>query len=154
MESFRFQVRKQYTSHLCRRPAPVPPAPGTPGSSPRGLPAGGRYGGRSGSASVSPRAAGGEGGHATLLQQQAKAQQGQGGKEVSSSPGPLPPQAAASPGEQRPSRPTQRPQQQQNPAGRMADAGQAATEFGFPHLVSCGHAYLNLIAAAGEQPGM
>ncbi|KAL4448340.1 hypothetical protein ABPG75_005559 [Micractinium tetrahymenae] len=30
MESFRFAVRKQYTSHLCRRAGRAPPAPGTP----------------------------------------------------------------------------------------------------------------------------
>jgi histone demethylase JARID1 len=140
MESFRFQVRKQYTSHLCRRPAPAPPAPGTPGGSPRAPPAtGGRYsgsrGGGGGSGSASPRAADGEGRpQQQAAQQQQQQQQAQGqpqgeGKEEGGSPAP-----ATGMGEQLRHPPAEQPRPQQAPAGRMAGAAQGPTEFGFPHL--------------------
>lgn len=143
MESFRFQVRKQYTSHLCRRPAPPPPAPGTPGGSPRGGAAGGRYGGRNGgsSGSASPRAAAGEGQAKRHASQQEQPKQGQqpqgGGSQMDGRPAPAPAPAAAAAaagaGEQRPPQPSMPPQRK--PGSPRADA-QAPPDFGFPHLVS------------------
>lgn len=76
MESFRFAVRKQYTSHLCCRSAPVPPAPGTPpleAAAPGSSGADGRYSGRMSNA---PRLGGGAvpgSGSDPVAQQQAEA---------------------------------------------------------------------------------
>lgn len=150
MESFRFAVRKQYTSHLCCRAAgPATPAPGTPpkepaapasgggtaaggASSTGGTAADGRYGGRM---SNTLRGAGGEQGEAAHAQAQvaqavAEGQQGEAGAvpmEVDAGGSATP--AAGSPAAALAAA---------SVAGEEADGGEHAAapppDFGFPHI--------------------
>lgn len=134
MESFRFAVRKQYTSHLCRRAAPPVAAPGTPTTG-----ASGRYGGR---VNNSPRGGGDK------EQEQAQAQmQAHGGCEAGPAPmhvdGVAEPAAAADPPagsigdapEAADARPREGEQQREQPKSG-APPPSLPQEFGFPHLVS------------------
>jgi hypothetical protein len=134
MESFRFAVRKQFTSHLCCRAAPPPRAPDTPpahsptpgaaaggGSGMRGSGGGrmGSAGGRMGAASGRMGAClgGGEAGAQPSQVAGQAAQQQQGGGEEA--------QAAAQEGSLDP--------HPGSPCG-VAAAASPPPEFGFPHL--------------------
>ncbi|PSC70309.1 lysine-specific demethylase JMJ16 [Micractinium conductrix] len=129
MESFRFQVRKQYTSHLCCRGAHVAPAPGTPpagGAEGGAAGADGRYTGRmcnslrGGAADASEASAQPD----VTQQPEAQQQQGQQGGAVQQGVGAgVPPPAAAA-----------APAAVQAAGGSASEPPSPPTDFGFPHL--------------------